>query len=387
MCDLYDVIKERGNQCFMVAGYSFGVDTADLFCANRRKYELKMRKDILISRITGTMGYRYGGKTKKLVKWIDDKKPDIIHLHNIHGDWVNLYVLFDYLKKSGIPVVWTLHDCWSFTGRCSHFEDYGCYKWKTGCNDCSNTRVYPITYFFDRSERMWKDKKKWFSDIKNMVIVTPSFWLKRYVQESFLKGYPIEVIHNGIDLDVFSYKSPTTEMRKKIILGVASSWGEKKGLKDFIEIDKRINHEEFQIVLIGLNDRQIKTIPSSIYGIKRTHNKEELVEWYSKADVFVNPTYQDNFPTVNMEAIACGTPVITYRTGGSPESIGKGTGIVVEKGDIEALYKAIMQVIKDKLYNRENCIRFAQNNFSKQERYKEYMQIYNLLAEYGKDGR
>lgn len=397
--DLHDIILLNGDKCYVVSGYAMDHNADDLYCVNEGADAFQIRKDILISRLTGKMGYRYRGRTKETMNWIDSKRPDLIHLHNIHGDWLHVQTLFDYVKETQVPVVWTLHDCWGFTGRCSHFENCGCQKWRVsagklqplrksqvsdsiqeGCYGCKNKKVYPITYFFDWSKDMWRDKKTWFSGIKNMTIVTPSEWLKGYVGESLLGCYDCQVIRNGIDLSVFCPSKKEKRNQKKIILGVASSWNERKGLDDFYRLDERIDHERYQIVIIGLNQHQMKQIPPTIMGISRTNNVEELVQWYSMADVFVNPTYQDNYPTVNLEAIACGTPVVTYQTGGSPESVGSEVGIVVRKGDLEELYRAVIRVCDESLYSSESCTSYAKDNFSKQDRYREYLDLYRKAA-------
>ena len=379
MYDLNKVILANDNNSYMGCAYSESLDE-NIYSTNFNGYYYALRKNILISRITGKMGYRYKKSTDLLLKWMDKCKPDIIHLHNIHGDWINIRLLFEYIKACSVPVVWTLHDCWPFTGRCSHFELCRCMKWTTGCYDCNNLKVYPISYFFDYSKEMWADKKELFTDIPNMIIVTPSYWLANYVKQSFLNIYPIITIHNGIDLDVYKPSSVKSQYLngntdKKIILGVANSWSQTKGLDDFLQLNKAIDHNVYKIVLVGLNKRQLNSIPDSIIGIGRTNNQTELVELYSSANVFVNPTYQDNYPTTNLEAIACGTPVITYNTGGSPESV-KGNGCVVKKGDLRALIQAINKICekqKDSISLRNH----AKFNFDKNITFKNYIKLYN----------
>lgn len=381
MSDLNDVISSTGNNGFMVSGYYHKGSIDNLHCTSHKNIFWEIRKNILISRITGTMGYRYLDRTRSAIHWIDKRNPDVIHLHNIHGDWIHLETLFNYIKMKKLPVVWTLHDCWAFTGRCSHFELCGCDKWKSLCHNCTNTKVYPITYFFDKSKKMFLDKKKWFSGIENMTIVTPSKWLADYVKQSFLGDYSIEVIHNGIDINMFSPSKNRSKYydsigNKKIILGVASSWSQTKGFFDFLKLDNMIDHNQYQIVMVGLNERQLRSLPKSIIGISRTNNQSELVELYSGAFVFVNPTYQDNFPTTNLEALSCGTPVITYNTGGCPEAVTQQVGAVVKKGDVEGILKTINMVENIK---KESCRLFAQERFNKFESYEEYINLYNNL--------
>ena len=289
-------------------------------------------------RLTDKTGFASKRATKALLSELDRIKPDIVHLHNIHGYYVNIEMLFSFLKNKSIKVVWTLHDCWSFTGHCAYFDAVGCEKWKVGCNNCPQKNTYPSSILLDNSSWNWNKKKDLFTGA-DITLVTPSEWLKRLVKQSFLKDYPTIVINNGIDLSVFK---PTTDetyldnLRSKygldnrpIILGVASEWTKRKGLFDFVELSQTLL--EYQFVVVGLTEKQIKSIPKTLKGIKRTNNVQELVGLYSLATIFFNPTYEDNYPTTNLEAIACGTPVFTYDTGGSPESIVNGFGKVISK--------------------------------------------------------
>lgn len=378
--DLDMVLEKKGHHSFIVCGYSSVRKKENIYTMQTLPAMWDIRKDILLGRITGRMGYNSKWSTIKAIQWIKEKRPDIVHLHNIHGNYINIDLLFRYLRNNGVSVIWTLHDCWAFTGRCSHFEFVGCNKWKKGCGGCPSLDVYPISYFFDFSQKMWRDKKKNFTSLNKVQIVTPSKWLKAYVNESFLKQYPISVIPNGIDLDIF-HPYQTESSGKNIILGVASSWSERKGLYDIYKLDEMIDRSQNQITLVGLNDRQLKKLPKTIHGIKRTNDIHELAELYSRAKVFINPTYQDNYPTVNLEAIACGVPVVTYRTGGSPESVNESVGIVVEKGNVEAMAKAVADIIGKPLFSKKICVDYAKRNFSKEDRYKEYIKIYETMQE------
>lgn len=382
MADLHQVIQTSGNESYMACGYSNSHSMENLHVMQTLPAIWDMRKDNLLARLTGRMGYNSKRETHELVSWLENVCPDIVHLHNIHGNYLNLSILFAYLKKNAIPVVWTLHDCWSFTGRCSHFERHGCEQWKTGCQRCTQKGIYPITYFFDFSKSMWKDKKKMFTEVDHMQLVTPSAWLKQYVDQSYLNKYSCCVINNGINLNVFypceKRSHYLLDDERKVILGVASSWTKLKGLADFYKLDTMIDHEKYHIVLVGLNERQMKQIPDSILGIRRTNNIQELVELYSSADVYVNPTYQDNYPTVNLEAAACGTPVVTYRTGGSPESVPGEVGLVVEQGNIEMLYTGIMKILSEEK-SIECRSRYAQTHFDKNQKYEEYLECYRQL--------
>jgi len=323
--------------------------------------------------------------TQKLISEIIKIKPDIIHLHNIHGYYINYQILFSFLKEYNCPIVWTLHDCWSFTGHCAHFDLIGCDKWKTECNHCSQKGEYPKSYV-DFSSRNFNLKKEAFTGCDNLTIVPVSYWLEDLVKESFLRGYKTKVIHNGIDIDKFSVCNNAEEMRAKygitakyVILGVASPFTQRKGFFDFISLSQMLP-EEYCLVMVGLNAEQKKNLPGNIIGIERTQDVNELASLYSCADVFVNLTYEDNFPTTNLEAMACGTPVITYNTGGSPESLDDMTGIVVEKGNIREAKNAISAICsKGKSEYINSCRNRAVQFFNNKDRFMEYIDLYNEL--------
>lgn len=344
------------------------------------------RVNVALARITGFNGCFAWFETYKLLKKIDEFKPDIIHLHNLHDSYINLPMLFSYIKKHNVPTVWTLHDCWAFTGQCPYFTMVKCDKWKAGCYGCPQYKEYPAS-LYDNTKKMWQLKKKWFTGVKNMTIVTPSEWLAGLARESYLKQYPIEVINNGIDLNVF--KPTHSNFRKQygipgdkyIVLGVSFAWGYRKGLDCFVEMAEKLG-EQYQIVLVGTDDEIDKNLPHNIISIHRTQNQKELAEIYSAADVFVMPTREENYPTVNMEAIACGTPVVTFDTGGSPEMLDDKTGIVVEANDIEATKKAIKDICEKKRCNDEEYIVAYSKNFDMKKRFAEYIELYaNVLEE------
>ena len=371
--------EERGLDCYVAHGARYvrksSIKTIPIGS--------KMGNEVhaLISMLFGRHGLSSTHATKEFIKTIQSIKPDVVHLHNIHGYYINYKILFEFLKDSKIPVVWTLHDCWSMTGQCTHFESVGCNKWQTGCEHCPLLDASYRT-IVDRSRKNWELKRYLFSSVENLTIVPVSYWLEGVVKKSFLKNSRTMVIHNGIDTDMFK---PVTVSRKElglngdkpVVLGVSSEWGRKKGLNDFIELSK---NTDIQVVLIGVTEQQKKTLPKTIIAIERTHNQEELVKYYSAADVFVNPTYEDSLPTVNIEALACGTPVVTYRTGGSPEILDENTGIVVKKGDISGLLKAIRSIEeKGKSSFSVACRDRAVNCFNKEKKFEEYIHLYNSL--------
>lgn len=340
----------------------------------------------LLTRLTDRHGLFSTRATRKLVKHIEEIKPDIIHLHNIHGYYLNYKVLFEYLNKSNIPVVWTLHDCWTMTGHCAYFDYAKCDKWQMSCHNCPQKGTYPVSWVADRSRDNYKEKRDLFTSIQNLILVPVSKWLAGVVQNSFLKDKRVDVIHNGIDVQTFQPKISNTLTKqynfadKRIVLGVALPWSPRKGLPDFIKLYEKLDIRLYQMVLIGLSKEQIAQLPIGVIGLERTNSVEELAEWYSVADVFVNPTYEDNYPTTNLEAISCGTPVVTYRTGGSPESVTPQTGRVVEQGNIEAVAKAIEELCaEDRDAMRTRCREYAVAHFDKQECFKKYLELYEEI--------
>ncbi len=315
--------------------------------------------------------------TRQLVAWLSSQRPDAVGLHNLHGYYVNYPVLFDYLVSAAVPVVWTFHDCWPFTGHCAYFDRAACDRWKVECHDCPLTERYPRSVV-DRSRANHRRKKRVFGSLgRQLVIVTPSRWLARQVEASFLGGAPVHVVHNGVDLETF-VPGARAEQRP-IALGVANQWDDRKGLDDLVALRKRLP-ASWRVVAIGVSPQQRRSLPAGVEGIERTENVEELVGWYQRAQVLVNPTHGDNFPTTNVEALASGTPVVTYDVGGSPEAVDEATGTVVKEGDVEGLAQgALAWATKDRATNREVCRRRAEVHFNKDDRFAEYVDLYETL--------
>ena len=344
---------------------------------------------ILLSEWTGMNGCFSVLSTFFFLRKLDKISPELIHLHNLHNCYINIPMLFGYLKRKHIPVVWTLHDCWAFTGQCPHFTMAKCEKWKHGCNNCPTFQEYPESRV-DMTKNMWKLKKRWFTGVENLTIVTPSQWLADLVKQSFLKEYQVEVIHNGIDLNVF--KPTESDFRKKyncegkfILLGVAFGWGIKKGLDVFIELAKLLD-DRFQIVIVGSNEFLDKQLPNNIVSIHRTSNLKELAEFYTASDLFVNPTREEVLGLVNIEALACGTPVITFQTGGCPEILTQECGVVVKGYDVNVMYEEILRIYEHNPYSKEECQKRAKV-FESKTKYAEYVALYSRKlggSEYGK---
>lgn len=334
---------------------------------------------LILGKLTGLHGVFSRIATCNLVKKMKKLNINCVHLHNLHNDYINLKTLFKYLKKNNIRVIWTFHDCWPFTGRCPHFIVYNCEKWKTGCYKCKfPLKSYPDS--FVRKEKWnWNFKRKIFTSLDNLTIVTPSKWLAGLVKQSFLSSYDVKVINNGIDLKTFHYskndfKEKHNLLGKHVILGVAFDWGYRKGLDIFIEISKKLP-ENYAFVLVGTNEKIDDILPKGFISIHKTENQESLASIYSSCDVLFNPTREDNYPTVNMEAISCGLPVVTFNTGGSPEIISDSTGLVVTDNSITGSISAIREVCEGDKFDRSQITKFAER-FDKSKRFEEYISLY-----------
>lgn len=331
-----------------------------------------------INFFTGKQGSLNIFGTRRFLKQLDSISPDIIHFHNLHSNYINLNMLFKYIRKKQIKVVWTLHDCWAITGHCPYFDIVQCDKWKNGCEKCEMYKEYPATWR-DSSDTEYVHKSQLFKGLPYVHIVTPSVWLKELVEQSFLSDYPISVINNGIDLEVFrprdSYfrENYGISPEKFVVLGVSFSWGIRKGLDRFINLAKKLD-ERFQIVLVGTNDNIDKMLPPNIISIHKTQNQVELAEIYSAANIFLNPTREDNFPTVNIESLACGTPVLSYGAGGSAEAFDESCGAIVSD---ENILKTLEKLIKEN-FSAENCVSRSLK-YEKNSRFLEYIDIYNSI--------
>lgn len=373
--DLAKAFKEQGHECIIAYGrgeakgwdktYRIGNKAGNIL---HYAYSVFTDKHGLFSR----------SATKRLVKKIEQENPDVIHLHNIHGYYLHYAVLFDYLKACGKKIVWTFHDCWPFTGHCAYFDFAKCEKWKKECCKCPQKKTYPESYVIDRSRKNFFDKQKSFTELDDLTIVTPSKWLRELIKESFFKEYPVRVINNGIDLNIFKpmdseFRFRTGTENKTLVLGLAGVWSERKGLADFKKLAELID-DKYRIVLVGISKKQARSLPKNIIAIDKTENMRQLAEIYSAADIFFNPTYEDNFPTVNLEALACGTPVITYRTGGSIESIKEGCGYIIDKGSLDDVIRIAKTEKSEERIKR--CRDYAVADFDKNDCYCKYIELY-----------
>lgn len=356
--DLAQQLEAEGNEVKIAYGRKGTVPERFQKYAIRIGTDFDCKMHAIQTRLFDTHGFGSKRATKEFLKWAEEYKPDLLWLHNLHGYYINVEMLFDWIKKHPeMQVKWTLHDCWAFTGHCSYFTMVKCEQWKHHCSYCPQTRRYPACYGKGAASQNFDRKCEAFTGVKNMTLITPSQWLADLVKQSFLKEYPVEVHYNTIDTNIF--KPTPSDFReryglvgKKIVLGVASIWDERKGLRDFYKLATMFN-DQYAIVLVGLSEKQIKELPKNVLGIRRTNSPQELAAIYTAADVFFNPTYEDNYPTVNLEAEACGTRVVTYDTGGCRETIRKPDSTAVLVGELELGRKVICDVMECK--TNEGC--------------------------------
>lgn len=326
--------------------------------------------------------------TKLLIKEVQIINPDVIHLHNIHGYYLNFRVLFNFLSSWGTPLVWTLHDCWAFTGHCTHFSDIKCMKWQDYCHECPKIRNYPSSLLIDNSSNNFKLKKRLFNSIPKINIVAVSDWLASNVKNSFLNEKDVRVIHNGIDLDEFFPIKDTTAIDhnyclkdRRVLLALATSWTENKGLSDYLKLSA-ILPPEFVIVLVGISKPLSQSFSSNVIGIERIESVNELAALYSRADILLNLSYQESFGMTTIEGLACGTPAIVYNNTASPELLTKDTGLVVETGDILGVYSAVKEITNHRKESFSiNCRQLAIDRYNKNDRCQDYLNLYQCLMD------
>jgi glycosyltransferase involved in cell wall biosynthesis len=376
-------VIDKGWEGFIAYGRSAGTSSSKLIKIGNN-WDQKLHG--LQTRLFDRHGLASAGATNLLVKVILKTNPDIIHLHNIHGYYLNYKILFDFLEKQSIPIVWTLHDCWAFTGHCTYFSDINCLKWQTHCSKCPKKKNYPGSHFLDNSFNNFKYKSEYFNKLSNLTLVTVSHWLASMVKQSFLSKHPLQVIHNGVSIHDFYPIDDTLELdskygfnNRKVLLAVATSWSKNKGWEDYIKLAELLP-ADYVIVLVGVTKKQKSLLPPGIIGIERTENLQELARLYSHAQVLLNLSYQETFGMTTIEAAACGTPAIVYNATASPELITAETGTIVEPGDIHGVLKAFEAIVsKGKLFYTQACRQFVLNKFNKEDRFKDYFELYCSL--------
>lgn len=375
--DIASFLEENGHTCQIAYGREECPEPLSRF-SYKFTNEFDVRVNALLARVFDNAGFGTKRATKKLIKWIDKYNPDIIHLHNIHGYYINIEVLFTYLKDKDIPVVWTLHDCWPFTGHCAYFDFVGCNKWTDGCHNCPQKKEYPASYLRDKSKFNYFKKKKLFSSLDKLTLLTPSSWLSECVKNSFLKKYPVKVFNNGVDTTFF--KPTISDFKQKhgindkiMLLGVASVWDRRKGLDDFVELSKKLD-DKYKIVLVGLNKEQMASVPQNIITIPRVLEAAEIAEIYSAADIYLNLSVEETMGLTTVESLACGTSVIVYDRTAVPEFVDNSCGAIVKARDIDALVHQIETINIDSSI----CVKAA-SKFEIRNRYSQLLSLYEEL--------
>jgi len=362
----------------------YGFHKTNYKSATKFSSDIYVKLNILKTRLFGKHSFYSKFATKKLIRLLKEYNPDLIHINQVHGHYLNIPILFNYIEKENIPIVWTMHDCWPITGHCAHFEYINCEKWKKGCYDCPQLLSYPVSLIFDRSKVNWKDKNKYFNKPNNMNIICPSEWLASIIKQSFLNSYPIKTINNGIDLTI--YKPVNIDKLRKefgledefIVLGTRGKWFDPINKKHTLELISKMP-DDIRIVLLGVKKSEINNLPNNLIGVPYTSDKKLLSKYFSLADVFINLTLEDTFPTINIESLACGTPIVTFDSGGSPEIIDKKTGVVVDKGNFEKVLSAINKIKNSDVNYKTNCRERAEKLYRNTECYNKYIRLYTEL--------
>lgn len=337
-----------------------------------------------IRKLLDAEGYGSILATRRLIAFLTEFQPDVIHLHNIHGCYLNHKLLFQYLHRCGIPVVWTLHDCWPFTGHCAYFDKIGCSLWQTECHHCPQKHSYPACIGIDGSRRNFRRRRALFTSVPKLTLVTPCEWLRELLQHSFLNRITAKVIYNGVDIETFKPTASSLRERygiaeRHLVLAVASEWEERKGLPYLPTLAEQLG-ADYRVAVIGLSQAQADALPKTMIGLTRTANVRELAQWYTAADCLVNPTLEDNMPMVNLEALACGTPVVAFNTGGCAEAIGDDCGAIVPKGDERALLNAVKWIAPNKEALSAACFARAER-FSSENSANAYWALYQEVIQ------
>lgn len=374
---VHKALLARGDESLFA--YGMGPDSTE--GGYRISNRFHMFQHTIVSLFLGLHGYSSGHDTRKLIRKIKKFKPDIVHLHNLHGGYIHFGRLFDFLTSSGVKIVITVHDCWLYTGKCYHYYEAGCRKYLDGCGNCPQLSMYPKSYHFDFTAKMLTDKKEKISRAKDLHIITISNWLQEEVKQTFLGKYPIKTIRNGVNPVFTRYSSDVLkELQKKnnhkfVILGVASSWNVHKGIKDFIDLADFLQDDE-EIVLVGNMSRNV-ILPSNISVVEHTESIEDLVAIYNSASVYVSMSTEETFGLTIAEALNCGIPAVVYNATACAEMVSDGeNGYVVPPHNIEQVYESIQKIKKNKDINHALISQNASSKYSSERMVKEYLEYY-----------
>lgn len=374
---VYDTIVRNGDECLLASAREKPVPEMNVY---RIGTSLTTYSCAIQARLFDNDGFAARNATEKLIEEIKRYNPDIIQLHNLHSYYINVKILFDFMSTYGKPVVWTFHDCWPMTGHCPHFSMVGCNRYLTGCHHCPQKSEFPASLLLDQSKRNWNRKKTAFTSVPDLTIVCVSKWLESIVKTSYMRNYPTRVIYNGLDLEPFqptqsSFRADNRLTGKKVLLGVALHWGAKKGINDYIALSKLLDRS-YQIVLVGLSEGEVKDLPANITPVPPVNDDTMLAGIYSAADLCLNLSYEETFGLTSIEALACGTPIITYDQTAVPEITRMYDLPVVPAGDIKALAGAIENYLQHSRRQRS----FDVTRFEEKVQYQQYYDLYKELV-------
>lgn len=378
--EMEQYLNAHGAECY--TAYSIGSPSPGAY---KIAHPLECKLHALLSRLFGLQGYFSFFSTGKLLRLIKRLQPDVVHLRNLHANYLNIRTLLGYLAKNDIATVVTLHDCWDYTGKCTHYFVQGCDRWQTGCHHCPKLRTGHNSWFFDRTDKMWRDKKQGFQSIPRLAVTGVSDWMTGEAQKSFLSSAKqVKRIYNWVDLQVFrpveaeALRERLGIAGKTVILGVASGWSNRKGLHTFLKLAELLGDHEI-IVLVG--NMQPVQLPPNVLHIPATHDVQELVAYYSMADVFLQMSPEETFGKVAAEALACGTPVVAVDSTANSELVDESCGALVpDNENTAAIHQAIAQLLcKDRAQTAEACRAFACRKFDKEYCMQQYVELYKAL--------
>lgn len=381
--DIGDVAMSYGWDSYIVFGRQYNPSTSHLL---RIGGKVSVFSHVMLTRLFDRHGFGSFYATKQLLKKFDEIKPDVFQFHNVHGYYLNLPLVLKYATEKKIPIVWSLHDCWSMTGHCSHFITVGCDRWKTECHDCPRKKAYPNSWLVDSSRKNFREKKRLIEAVPQLTIISGSEWLAGIASQSYFKGRDIRFIPDGIDTDIFQPRNNGVELRKKhglegkfVILATGTVWGEDKGISDYGRLREMLS-DEYAIVLVGMDEAALATAPKGVIGLPRTKTPVELSEYYSMADCVMSLSKMESFGLTPVEGFACGTPAIVYNTTALPELITPETGFVAKFLDVADVKKKVeMLKEKGKLAYSKKCREIAVEKYDRKRCYAEYLKVYEQL--------
>ncbi|MBO5480982.1 MAG: glycosyltransferase [Clostridia bacterium] len=382
VADISDTIKRAGGESFVA--YQSTIEPVENAFVMGSSFTRKV--DALRARVFGLQAYGSKRATKRLLRWMDEIKPDVVHLHNLHSHYIHLPLLCKYLAKKDIPTVITLHDCWFFTGKCTHYTSAKCNKWQTGCGNCPQLKKDIPSWLFDRTAKMWKDKKELFSAIPRLAVIGVSDWITNEAKKSFLQNAKIiQRIYNWIDLQTFYPREENIREQyhlpkdKFLIFCIGAGWNNRmEKWRDLLRLAQKLPSNMH--IVLGGSVQSPQDLPDNITSIGYIHSTENLAKLYAGVDAYVHLSREDTFGKVIAEAMACGTPAVVYNATACPELVGKGCGYVVKTGDIDGICVALQMIQeKGKSAYLEKCVAYVREHFEKEKLIEDTVALYEAV--------